>query len=239
MKWLFTVILIAILAVPVISGINYLRKNDLKIFRHPAKEDLKEEELLGSSEVNDFRVAQIQNVLKSFSYDPGVIDGRLGKNTRKAVREFQIAKGISPTGKIDSRTYFELLENPRIQTKENKSTVLAERQKANLEFKNVIRENTASEDNKTIENLPETTVQLQPKAAIQNNRFVKKNKTDRRVDLKYFQSVLERLGFYKGKIDGIAGKNTRLAIKKYQKTRGLKADGILGNKTKLCLAKEG
>ena len=227
------------MAVPVISGINYLRENDLKIFRHPAKEDLREEELLGSDETNNFRVAQIQNALKSFGYDTGVIDGKLGKNTRKAIKEFQVVKGIAPTGKIDSRTYFELLENPRIETKETKTTVLAEKQKADLEFKNVIRENTASEDNKTIENPPETTVQLQPKAAIQNNKFVKKNKTDKRVGLKYFQSVLKRLGFYKGKIDGIAGKNTRLAIKKYQKTRGLKADGILGNMTKLCLAKEG
>jgi peptidoglycan hydrolase-like protein with peptidoglycan-binding domain len=239
MKWLFIIIFLAIFAVPVISGINYLRENDLKIFRHPAKEDLKERELLGSSEVNDFRVAQIQHALKSFGHDAGVIDGRLGKNTRKAIKEFQVAKGISPTGKINSLTYFKLSENPRIETKETKTTVLAEKQKADLEFKNVIREKTASEDNKTIENPPETTVQLQPRAEIQNNRFVEKNKTDRGVDLKYFQSVLKRLGFYQGKIDGIAGKNTRLAIKKYQKTRGLKADGILGDKTKLCLVKEG
>jgi len=227
------------LAVPVISGINYLRKNDLKIFRHATKEDLKEEELLGSSEANDFRVAQIQHALKNFGYDPGAIDGNLGRNTRKAIKKFQTAKGISPTGKIDSRTYFELLENPRIETKETKTTVLAEKQKADLEFKNVTEENTISEENKTIENPPETIVQLQPKTATQDNKLVKKNKTDKRVSLKYFQSVLKRLGFYRGKIDGIAGKNTRLAIKRYQRTRSLKADGILGNKTKLCLAKEG
>jgi len=227
------------LAVPVISGINYLRKNDLKIFRHPAKEDTKEEELLGSDEVNNFRIAQIQHALKNFGYDPGAIDGNLGKNTRKAIKEFQTAKGISPTGKIDSRTYFELSENSKVGTKETKTVVLAEKQKADLEFKSIIQENSVSEENKTIENPPETVVQLQPKAAIQNNKFVEKNKTDKKVDLKYLQSVLKRLGFYKGKIDGIAGKNTRLAIKKYQKTRNLKADGILGNKTKICLAKEG
>jgi len=229
----------AILVVPVISGINYLRKNDLKIFRHPTKEDTKKEELIGSQEVSNFRIAQIQNALKNFGYDPGVIDGSLGKNTRKAIKKFQIAKAITPTGKIDSRTYFELLENPRIETKETKSTVLAEKQKADLEFKNNIQENTVSKENETIENIPETTAQLQHKTAIQNNRFVKKNKTDRRVDLKHFQSVLSELGFYKGKIDGILGKRTRLAIKKYQKTRGLKTDGILGDKTKLCLTKEG
>jgi len=184
-----------------------------------------------------FRIAQIQHALKNFGYDPGAIDGRLGKNTRKAIKEFQIAKGITPIGRIDSRTYFELLENPRAETKETKNTVLAEKQKADLEFRNVIQENVASKENKTIENPPETTVQFQPKTIY--SKLVKKNKTERGLDLKYFQSVLKRLGFYKGKIDGIAGKNTCLAIKKYQKTHGLKADGILGAKTKLCLAKEG
>ena len=233
MRWLFTIILAALLAVPLVCGINYLRRNDLRIFRHPSKEETTEEELIGSQEGNDFRIAQIQHALKNFGYDPGAIDGGLGKNTRKAIEEFQIAKGISPTGKIDSRTYFELLENPNTETKKTKNIVLAEKQKADLEFKDVTQENIASKENKTIENPPETTVQLQPKTI--HNNLVKKSKTDRGVDLKYFQSVLKRLGFYKGKIDGIAGKNTRLAIKKYQKTRGLKADGILGAKTKLCL----
>jgi len=239
MRWLFTIILAALLAVPLVSGINYLRRNDLKIFRHPSKEETTEEELIGSQESNDFRIAQIQHALKNFGYDPGTIDDRLGKNTRKAIKEFQIAKGISPTGRIDSRTYFELLENPNTETKKTKDTVLAEKQKADLEFKDVTQENTTSKENKTIENPPETTVQLQPKVTTTQSKLVKETKTERGLDLKYFQSVLKRLGFYKGKIDGIAGKNTRLAVKKYQKTHGLKADGILGAKTKLCLAKEG
>ena len=184
-----------------------------------------------------FRIAQIQHALKNFGYDPGTIDDRLGKNTRKAIKGFQITKGVSPTGKIDSRTYFELLENPRIETKESKNTVLAEKQKANLEFKDVTHEHIASKENKTIERPSETTVQLQPETI--HSKLVEKNETDRSVDLKYFQSVLKRLGFYKGKIDGTAGRNMRLAVKKYQKTHGLKADGILGAKTKLCLAKGG
>jgi len=88
MRWLFTIILAALLAVPLVSGINYLRRNDLKIFRHPSKEETTEEELIGSQESNDFRIAQIQHALKNFGYDPGTIDGRLGKNTRKAIKEF-------------------------------------------------------------------------------------------------------------------------------------------------------
>lgn len=228
MKWFIVVLLVIILIVPITSGINYLLKNDLKIFRHPAKDDLKEKELLGSDEVNNFRVAQIQNTLKDIGYNLGVIDGKLGKNTREAIKAFQIAKGISPTGKIDSRTYFELLENPKIKTEDAKSVILNKND--NLELKPIIQANTYKEN----ENSQEETIKLQPKE--KNKNLVEKRNS--KADLKYFQSMLSKLGFYKGKIDGILGKMTRLAIKRYQKTHGLKPDGILGDKTKLYLSKE-
>ena len=224
------------MAVPLVSGVNYLRKNDLKIFRHVAKEDLREEELLGSDEVNNFRVAQIQNALRSFGYAPGVIDGRLGKNTREAIKKFQIAKAITPTGKIDSRTYFELLENPRIETKGAQSEVLVKRQEDNLNLKNVIPTN-AAEENKKIEEPQEETAQLVPKK-IENKSYAKGIRNDTKADIKFIQLALKKLGLYHSKIDGLLGKRTRLAIKKFQRTRGLKPDGILGHKTMLCFNKE-
>lgn len=224
------------MAAPLVSGVNYLRKNDLKIFRHPAKEDLREEELLGPDEVNNFRVAQIQNALKSFGYASGVIDGRLGKNTREAIKKFQIAKTIAPTGKIDSRTYFELLENPKIETKGVQSEVLVKRQEDNLNLKNVISTN-ATEENKKIEEPQEETAQLVPKK-IENKNYAKGIRNDTKADMKFIQLALKKLGLYHSKIDGLLGKRTRLAIKKFQRTHGLKPDGILGYKTMLCFNKE-
>ena len=45
------------------------------------------------------------------------------------------------------------------------------------------------------------------------------------------QTCLKNAGFYSGSIDGIKGKKTRRAIKEFQKASGLKADGIVGQKT--------
>jgi peptidoglycan hydrolase-like protein with peptidoglycan-binding domain len=234
MKWFIVILLVVILAVPLISGVNYLRKNDLKIFGHSPKEGLREEELLGSDEVNNFRVAQIQNALKSFGYDPGVIDGRLGKNTRKAIKKFQIAKEILPTGKIDSRTYFELSENPKIETKGVQSEVLVKRQEGNL--KNVIPTN-ATEENKKIEEPQEKTAQLEP-LKVEQKSYASGIKAYPKIDIKSIQLALKKLGLYHSKIDGLLGKRTRLAIKKFQRSHDLKPDGILGHKTMLCLNKE-
>ncbi|MBU1864035.1 MAG: peptidoglycan-binding protein [Candidatus Omnitrophica bacterium] len=45
------------------------------------------------------------------------------------------------------------------------------------------------------------------------------------------QKALRNAGFYKGEIDGNGGPLTRSAVKDFQKSHGLKVDGILGRKT--------
>ena len=49
------------------------------------------------------------------------------------------------------------------------------------------------------------------------------------------QERLKQLGFYKGKIDGQAGDQTKAAIEAYQKAHGLKVDGLVGPKTTAAL----
>jgi peptidoglycan hydrolase-like protein with peptidoglycan-binding domain len=49
---------------------------------------------------------------------------------------------------------------------------------------------------------------------------------------KDIQLALKNAGFYNGTIDGKIGKNTKRAIREFQKTNGLEADGIIGPKTR-------
>jgi murein L,D-transpeptidase YcbB/YkuD len=49
---------------------------------------------------------------------------------------------------------------------------------------------------------------------------------------KDIQLALKNAGFYSGNIDGKIGKNTKKAIREFQKTNGLKTDGIVGPKTR-------
>lgn len=51
------------------------------------------------------------------------------------------------------------------------------------------------------------------------------------------QACLKNAGFYKGEIDGIKGRKTRAAIRKFQEENGLVADGIVGKKTWEALTK--
>ncbi|MBR2376795.1 MAG: spore cortex-lytic enzyme [Clostridia bacterium] len=50
-------------------------------------------------------------------------------------------------------------------------------------------------------------------------------------DVKLVQQKLKNWGYYKGKVDGIYGSQTKSAVRLFQKRNGLKVDGIVGNKT--------
>lgn len=54
-------------------------------------------------------------------------------------------------------------------------------------------------------------------------------------EVRQVQTKLKELGYYKGSIDGIFGKQTKSAVVAFQKNCGLKADGIAGPKTLLYL----
>ena len=45
------------------------------------------------------------------------------------------------------------------------------------------------------------------------------------------QQALKTAGYYNGAVDGKLGNGTKAAIKRFQKDHGLKADGVIGEKT--------
>lgn len=49
--------------------------------------------------------------------------------------------------------------------------------------------------------------------------------------VKAYQRDLKRLGFYAGDVDGVAGSQTKAAVKAFQKANGLVADGVYGKMT--------
>ncbi|MBU0650829.1 peptidoglycan-binding protein [bacterium] len=58
-----------------------------------------------------------------------------------------------------------------------------------------------------------------------------------RLSAKQIQRALKKSGFYQGSIDGKIGPKTKKAIIKFQKSKGLKADGVVGKKTTAELKK--
>jgi len=65
---------------------------------------------------------KIQEALKTAGYYQGEIDGKIGSKTKKAIREFQTAKGLKADGKVGPKTWAELEKvlSSQIQTPANK-----------------------------------------------------------------------------------------------------------------------
>jgi peptidoglycan hydrolase-like protein with peptidoglycan-binding domain len=48
---------------------------------------------------------EIQIALKNAGFDPGTPDGKLGKKTRQAIKEFQKVNGLDADGKVGKKTW--------------------------------------------------------------------------------------------------------------------------------------
>jgi peptidoglycan hydrolase-like protein with peptidoglycan-binding domain len=68
---------------------------------------LQQEEAQGSGanlQISPSTVRQIQQALNQGGYDVGEVDGNWGQQTQEAVRNFQQAQGLEPTGQPNLRT---------------------------------------------------------------------------------------------------------------------------------------
>jgi peptidoglycan hydrolase-like protein with peptidoglycan-binding domain len=58
----------------------------------------------GTARAGGDRVQAIQTALKEKGYDPGPVDGRMGPQTRSALRAYQKKEGLPATGNADAKT---------------------------------------------------------------------------------------------------------------------------------------
>jgi hypothetical protein len=67
-------------------------------------------------------VRQIQETLKKADHDPGSVDGIWGEGTEKALREFQEANELAPTGNLNIKTIYALDLGSLLQGEAGQST---------------------------------------------------------------------------------------------------------------------
>lgn len=58
--------------------------------------------------VSGLSAVDVQKALKNAGFNPGKIDGKIGPNTVKAIKQFQTAEGLSADGVVGRRTWAKL-----------------------------------------------------------------------------------------------------------------------------------
>ncbi len=97
-----------------------------------------------------------------------------------------------------------------------------------VETKQSETERLAMEQAQRVEELKSERVPIASKTNVEVKR--KSSRQDKE-HIKNIQACLQNAGFYHGEIDGIKGRKTRSAIRKFQSANGLAADGVVGKKT--------
>lgn len=72
-----------------------------------------EEKLVGSTDIINPKIEEVQVILKNEGYEPGNTDGRMGKETRDAIKAFQESIGLKSTGYIDKITLTQMEDSRR------------------------------------------------------------------------------------------------------------------------------
>jgi peptidoglycan hydrolase-like protein with peptidoglycan-binding domain len=204
-----TVLFIFILCVIFIEPLRTRMNN---IFSLRDRGELKEEEVIGSVVGYNPRVKEIQEALKSARFYSGPCDGFMGIASRRAIKVFQKAKGLQVTGRINQITFLALNRH---------SETVRPLPVAGAAEPAIPKAAPAA----PAEEKKPQPLKAQAEHADNNKPKIQKP------EIKQIQSALAKAGFYKGKIDGIMGAKTKEALKGFQKSKGLKADGVAGRKT--------
>jgi peptidoglycan hydrolase-like protein with peptidoglycan-binding domain len=133
-------IIVSILALVSFYGCNIVPKS--------VQYQREEEKLVGSADILNPKIEEVQVILKSEGYEPGNMDGRMGKETRDAIKAFQESIGLKSTGYVDKITLTQLEDLRRtkeiLESKKNyglKSTKEArQKDSSKAEFKPTTKE---------------------------------------------------------------------------------------------------
>jgi len=213
LKTIGIILLVVILSIIFIEPV----RNYLNHLIYKEKSELTETQVIGAVSGYNVRIKEAQETLKAAGFEPGPVDGIMGGQTRSAIKAFQKAKSLKPTGKIDSTTSLALnreKEAPKNLKQDDTEKLLQ------LHLQESPKDTRSKEE-------------LQKIMGPQNKEIkeeIPKGKT------RQIQFALKKAGLYKGAIDGKIGPQTRRAIREFQKSKGLEPDGKIGKKTwdELC-----
>ena len=154
-------------------------------------------------------VRTLQKRLKALKYYRGTVDGKMEKDTVKALKAFQEANGLTPDGVAGKATYAILFSDEALPKGTTPEPAVSETPIA--------------------EETPEAT----EKTTSQTWPTLRRN--DSGTDVAQLQEALIKLGYLSGKADGNYGPATADAVTEFQKANGLSADGTAGEATQKVL----
>ncbi len=169
-------------------------------------------------------VTRLQMRLQVLGYSQVAPTGVYDPVTQQAVREFQLSHGLAVDGVVGSQTRSLLFDdvNPGFVPTANQNSV-----SSRAVFPPEGNVNPANNANNAI-------AQNFFDPFLNQNRFFNNRPTLRFGDegstVRYLQSLLRNQGYFID-VDGVFGSQTQDRVRRFQTSRGLRADGVVGSQT--------
>ena len=157
-------------------------------------------------------VRELQQALIDLGYLKGSADGIFGNNTENAVRKFQKSNHLTVDGLAGAGTRSLIQSKTQAKKKQSDSAPLSSESSS-----------ASSSSSSSSAGSAESSSLFGTYAAIRSG--------DRGDRVKTLQQALITLGFLGGKPDGVFGSKTKNAVKSFQRSKKLTADGIAGKRT--------
>ena len=162
-------------------------------------------------------VEELQNILIALGYMNGTADGYAGNLTIEAITKFQISHGLIADGICGTATFDAI----------------------NAEAESFIANQNQSQNQNSEQFQPNENFTEEYPAELNNGGYAEIGAVIKigmhGEGVKYVQQKLIEHGFLTGRADGIAGERTISAIKRFQQSVGLNADGVCGLATYAAL----
>ena len=159
-------------------------------------------------------VASMQQALISLGYTPGAADGKFGRGTQSAVKQFQKNNKLTADGLAGSKTLTLLYA----QAGQGATATPAPTQ-----------DTTPTPSPTQVTTPTPTPTSTQAPSGVTLSRTLRKGYTGD--DVKLVQQLLHKLKYYNGSISGTYDDATIAAVKAFQANNGLTSDGLAGAKT--------
>ncbi len=174
------------------------------------------------------KVKELQQLLKAKGFNPGPIDSVFGSGTEQAVISFQRFNGLTADGVVGPTTWKLLTSTPTPKPEPPSAVSLLDtykfyrglphQEQAIAWLQGQVSKPVLEQFAQKWRNVPSTPFLPLQEGAVGS-------------EVKQLQQHLQTQGFYSGSDDGVFGAGTKAAVIAFQQSKGIVADGIVGDKT--------